>query len=80
MTGIKKGTNVYFSFKNLANQARLFSFGFKPVFKTDSPSSIWKRIPGHMEPIVSFLSKYRKKKMSHLHCDLNIFLIMIQMK
>jgi len=57
VTGIPKGTNVTFSFKNIGNQGRLFSFGFKPVFKVEPSNRTWKRVLGKFEYFVFLILK-----------------------
>lgn len=51
--GIEQNSNITFLLKNLGNQARLLSFGFKPVFK-NTQTNAWKRIGGKFEYSVSF--------------------------
>lgn len=52
--GIEQNSNVIFYLKNVGNQARLLSFGFKPVFK-NAQTKGWKRIEGKFEYKVSFI-------------------------
>lgn len=54
VTGVSKGSTLTFLFKNIANQARLFSHGFKPVFKVGSGTRGWRRVTGDFECCVRF--------------------------
>ena len=62
VTGIEKHSNVTFFFKNLGTQGKIFTFGFKPVYKSEPSSRAWKRIPGKFEYHVSFIIIHLEKE------------------